>query len=478
MEQLTRRDLLAWLAGVPMAVPMRREPAAPSHDNLLALAAVDIVARVKSRELSALELADAYLARIASINPSIAAFVTVSGDRARADARRIDRLGQGASTLGVLAGVPIAHKDLFETEGIRTTAGSRLYERHIPRRDADIVRWLAASGTVLLGKTNTHELGGGVTTINPFYGTTRNPWDRSRIAGGSSGGSAAAIVAGLTVAATGSDTGGSVRIPAALCGCVGFKPSFGRLSTRGLLGACPTFDHAGLLTRTVADAEVFFSAVPAVPSTRAAQRVQARALRIGIARNFFFDSVATDVGRGVEDAIGVLRSFANDVRDVTFPIDSGTMARVFDPIVVSEIQARFAADWKSRPDAFSPSFSAVFRAERPAPAAIDAARQALASYRRDVEALFQSIDVLVTPAVPIAAAQIEGPIDGGLLLRNTWPFNAAGTPAVSLPCGFDRQGLPIGLQLVSAAGRDDLVLAAARRYEEETSWHRRRPAVG
>ena len=173
-----------------------------------------------------------------------------------------------------LAGLPIAHKDLFETAGIRTTAGSRLYDRYIPKRDADVVRAMSRAGAVMLGKTNTHELGGGVTTINPFYGTTRNPWDRSRIPGGSSGGSAAAIAAGMAVAATGSDTGGSVRIPAALCGCVGFKPSFGRLSTRGLLGACPTFDHVGLLTRTVADAALIYRTLTAARRTRRTRRTQ------------------------------------------------------------------------------------------------------------------------------------------------------------------------------------------------------------
>ncbi len=158
-------------------------------------------------------------------------------------------------------GIPIAHKDLFETRGVRTTAGSMIYDEHIPDENAAIVQQLERAGAVMLGKTNTHELGGGVTTINPFYGTTRNPVDRTRIPGGSSGGSAAAVVAHLCAAATGSDTGGSVRIPAALCGCVGFKPTFGKISTRGLLGASPTFDHVGFLTRTVEDAQIIAGGV-------------------------------------------------------------------------------------------------------------------------------------------------------------------------------------------------------------------------
>ena len=172
----------------------------------------------------------------------------------------------------------------------------------------------------------------------------------------------------------------------------------------------------------------------------------------------------------------MLRSLAADVRDVSFPIDRQTMAAVFDPIVVSEIQARFARDWKTRPEAFSPSFAGVLRAERPAAGAIDAARRALANYRRDVSTVFQTVDVLVTPTVPVTAPPIEGPIDGELILRNTWPFNAAGTPALSVPCGFDRQGLPIGVQLVSAAGREAKVLALGRAFQAVTDWHRRRPS--
>ena len=469
MNSLTRRELLAALAGT-WGFARRQSGAAPS-DDLLGLDVVDLIALVTARRVSALEITNAYLGRIESLNPAIAAFITVTADRARADARAIDASLARKAAGGPLDGVPIAHKDLFETAGVRTTAGSRLYERYIPQRDADIVRALSRAGSVMLGKTNTHELGGGVTTINPFYGTTHNPWDRLRIPGGSSGGSAAAVAAGMAAAATGSDTGGSVRIPAALCGCVGFKPSFGRLSTRGLLGACPTFDHAGLLTRSVADAALIFGTL-----TRAARSPQT-SIRVGVARNFFFEALAPDVARAIDVAIGVVRTVAADVRDVTFPIDEKTMAAVFEPIGVAEIQAHFAADWKTRPDAFSPAFAGVLRAERPSNDAVAAARRALAAYRRDVATLFQSVDVVVTPTVPVTAPLIDGPIDGELILRNTLPFNATGTPALSVPCGFDGQGLPIGLQLVGAVGQDAAVLALGRAYQAQTSWHQRRPVV-
>ena len=218
---------------------------APGDPTLLSIS--ELGAAFDSGRLTPLDVTAAYLRRIESDNVALGAFVTVSRERAADDTRRVmTRLTAGAGR-GFLMGVPIAHKDLFATKGIRTTGGSKLHEDWVPEQDAAVVVRLAAAGTVLLGKTNTHELGGGVTTINPFFGTTHNPRNLARIPGGSSGGSAAAVVARLALAATGSDTGGSVRIPAALCGCVGLKPTFDLLSTNGLLGACPTFDHVGLL---------------------------------------------------------------------------------------------------------------------------------------------------------------------------------------------------------------------------------------
>ena len=247
----TRRDLLAALAFASSwpRLATAGHSQSQSDADIVWLDVTTISARIAARTLSAIDLAEAYLRRIDRLNGSLTAYVTVTGDRARADARRVDRSlrqGKGASRI---AGVPIAHKDLFETAGIRTTAGSRLYDTHVPAQDATLVAKLAAAATVLLGKSNTHELGGGVTTINPFFGTTRNPWDRARIAGGSSGGSAAAVAGGLAAAATGSDTGGSIRIPAAFCGCVGIKPTFGRISTRG-----PPRRRADLRSQRPADA--------------------------------------------------------------------------------------------------------------------------------------------------------------------------------------------------------------------------------
>ena len=325
---MTRRDwLAATLAG--LVLPGRaaewsprgpwlsqRAPASPSAADPTTLTIAALRAAYATDRLTPIDVTAAYLARIDRDNAELNAYVTVTRERAVDDTRRLLMRWAAGAPRGPLAGVPIAHKDLVSTRGIRTTGGSRLYDTFIPERDAAIVTRLADAGTVLLGKTNTHELGGGVTTINPFYGTTRNPRDRTRIPGGSSGGSAAAVAGRLALAATGSDTGGSIRIPAALCGCIGLKPTFGLVSTRGLLGACPTFDHAGVLTRTVEDAAIMLAAivgldsedpqsVPAPPADYvAAIAGGVQGLRIGVPRGYFFDGLEPAVERAVAFGIG------------------------------------------------------------------------------------------------------------------------------------------------------------------------------
>ena len=463
--------MLAIAGALTMPAVARPRASRLATDEVTALTLSELVARFERRELSPTNVTEAYLARIAMLNPDLNAFVTVTGDRARADAWRASQTIPPAPATSrvptpALLGAPIAHKDLLETAGIRTTAGSRLHESHIPKRDAFVVSQLARAGAVLLGKTNTHELGGGVTTINPFYGATRNPVDRARIPGGSSGGSAAAVAARLCVAASGSDTGGSARIPAALCGCVGFKPTFGRISTAGLLGSCPTFDHVGFLTRTVEDATVMFAAVLDKPSGVSDPRGDKPSglsnLRIGIPRSFFFDRLQPDVARAMEISIQRFRAMGAVVEDVELPIDGQTMSRVFDPIIVSEIWASLGAAWRSQADAFSPSFASFFKTPPPSATAIRASRQALAEFRQAVDRVFETVQILAMPTVPMTAPLIDGPIDGGLILRNSWPFNAAGTPAISIPCGVDAAGLPIGLQLVARRQQDQLLLTVGR----------------
>jgi aspartyl-tRNA(Asn)/glutamyl-tRNA(Gln) amidotransferase subunit A len=434
-----REAIAALLAGPWMAARTVRA----QTTDLTSLTIAQASTRLTTRDITPLQLANAYLARIAKLNPSLNAYVTVTADLARREAKELP--DPRTTLLPRMYGIPIAHKDLFETKGVRTTAGSLIYEDHIPDTDAAIVGQLERAGAVLLGKTNTHELGGGVTTINPFFGTTRNPVDPTRIAGGSSGGSAAAVAAHLCAAATGSDTGGSVRIPAAFCGCVGFKPTFGKFSTQGLIGASPTFDHVGFLTRTVEDMQMMVNAAPMTFDN----------VRIGVARKFFFDDLEPAVAAAVNAAIG-------KYPDVDFPIDAKTMARVFDPIVVFEIWGRLGTDWRTNPGSFSKSFAGFFSTPRPSIAEYEAALAALNEYQTAVDRLFDSVDVIVLPTVAVTAPPIAGPIDGGKILRNTWPFNAAGTPAITIP--LKTPGLPVGLQLIARRGNDDKLLHVARAF--------------
>ena len=435
---MTRREALALLLSTPFVPAGMRA----QETDLTSLTIAEASRRLASRSITPLQLTEAYLRRIAASNKALNAYVTVTADLARREARGLD------DRKSPMWGIPIAHKDLFETKGVRTTAGSLLFDQHIPDSNAAIVQQLEDAGAVMLGKTNTDELGAGVRTINPFFGTTRNPIDRLRVPGGSSGGSAAAVAAHLCAAATGSDTGGSVRIPAAFCGCVGFKPTFGRLPTAGLLGASPTFDHVGYLARTVEDMQLLFGVTPGVFEGT---------IRVGIARKFFFDDLEPAVAAAINGAV-------SKYPGIDFPIDGKTMARVFDPILQFEIWGRLGPDWRTNPGSFSKSFAGFFSTPRPSIAEYESALAALKDYQAEVDKLFESVDVIVTPTVPVTAPLIDGPIDSTKIYRNTWPFNAAGTPAISIP--LKTPGLPVGLQLIARRGDDDKLLQGARRLTE------------
>ena len=446
---MTRREVLAAMLAFPLA-PQALKP--PSPQDLTSLTIAQLRARFAADDLEPLQVADAYLARIARLNTELNAYVTVTADLARREAKNAKQ-GQR------LYGIPIAHKDLFETRGVRTTAGSLLFENYLPDTNAIIVQQFESLGAVMLGKTNTHELGGGVTTINPFFGTTHNPVDRTRIPGGSSGGSAAAVAAHLCAAATGSDTGGSVRIPAAFCGCVGFKPSHGRISTQGLIAASPSFDHAGFLTRTVEDAQILFQAIAngatvETPST----------IRVGVPEgSYFFEGQDEDVKAGFARAAARMGDGGARISSIRLPIDANTMARIFNPVFSFELWSRFGVDWRTNPASFSKQFSVFFLIERPSVGEYEAALGALQEYQAAVDKLFNEVDVIITPTVAVTAPPIAGPIDGMKILRNTWPFNAAGTPAISIPIA--KTTLPVGLQIIGRRGDDDKLLQVARRFE-------------
>jgi aspartyl-tRNA(Asn)/glutamyl-tRNA(Gln) amidotransferase subunit A len=448
---------------------------------------------LRTRQLSPLELTDAYLARIAELNPRVNAYITVTVERARADARRATEELVAGKARGPLHGIPVALKDLYETAGIRTTAGAKIHADHVPAEDCTVARRLRDAGTILLGKLNTHEYAYGVTTTNPHFGATRNPWNLEHIPAGSSGGSGAAIAAGLATATTGTDTGGSIRMPASVCGVVGLKPTYGRVSTAGVLPLSYLFDHAGPITRTVEDAALMLNVMagydPQDPSSvrtavddyTAGLAAGIRGLRIGVPRQYFFTQLDDEVAAAVERALDDLRALGVEVRDVDIAgVESGVGATF--GLVLAEAQHIHADALRTRPDDFGADVRAILASPTPDPETLMTALRARDMLSASMRSALEAVDLLVTPTTPIVAARIGeetvryGGVEESILfamIRCTAPFNATGLPALSLPCGFTRAGLPIGLQIVGRPFDESTVLRAGHEYEQATNWHHR-----
>jgi aspartyl-tRNA(Asn)/glutamyl-tRNA(Gln) amidotransferase subunit A len=447
---------------------------------------------IRTRRLSPLELTEAYLRRIERANPALNAYVTVTTERALADARRATEEIAAGRYRGPLHGIPIGLKDLYDTAGIRTTAGSKVHADHVPTQDSTVARRLAEAGAVLLGKQNTHEYAWGVTTNNPHYGPTRNPWDPTRIPGGSSGGSGAATAARLACASMGTDTGGSIRVPASLCGVVGLKPTYGRVSKAGVFPMSYLLDHAGPLTRTVEDAALVlgaiagydaadFATVPVpVDDYRSRLAEGIRGLRIGVPRQLFFAVLTDEVRSAVEAALGVLGRLGATVVDVDLP---GLPPPILG-MVVAEAKHIHADTLAHRPGDLGADLRAFF--EVPALDGVQFAEavRLLYAYGEEVRRVLEPMDLLVTPTTPLAATRIGeetvaiGPTELPVFLAMTIctvPFNVAHLPALSVPCGFTAGGLPMGLQLVGRPFDEATVLRAGHAYERATEWHTRRP---
>ncbi|MEM8562899.1 MAG: amidase [Pseudomonadota bacterium] len=448
-------------------------------------------------ECSALELTEAYLQRIEALDPRINAYVTVCADRALADAERATQEIQAGGTRGPLHGIPIGLKDLYETQGILTTGGGKYHAAHVPDKDCTAARKLREAGTVLLGKLNTHEYAYGVTTNNPHYGATHNPWNLDHIPGGSSGGSGAAIAAGLATATLGTDTGGSIRMPASVCGVVGLKPTYGRVSKAGVIPLSYLLDHAGPITRTVEDAAILLTAIagydPADASTvrlpvndyLADLSASIKGMRIGVPRSWFFDQLQEGVGEAVEEAIVMFRSLGADVRDVESPPFAQSLDASMS-IALAEAQEFHSQALAESPDHFGADVGAILKSPAPDTDAIIGALRARDYLTAATRELLETVDLLLTPSTAIVAAPIGEEVVsyGGVeepimlaMIRCTAPFNATGLPAISLPCGFTDQGLPVGLQLAGRPFDDALVLRAAHAYEQTTDWHKRNPPL-
>lgn len=454
----------------------------------------DISRRFRDRSLSPVELTEALLERIARLNPSLNVYLAVSADLARQQASTAEQRFAAGADLGPLAGVPIGLKDLYDVAGQPTTAGSpipgRLPGGGVAAEDSFVSAKLRAAGAVFLGKHNLHEWALGVTTNNPHFGPCRNPWDPSRIPGGSSGGSGAALAAGLAFGAFGSDTGGSIRIPASLCGCVGLKPTTGRVSLRGVTTLSWSLDHAGPLARTVADAALLLSAVdgydPLDPTCLAGARPDPRAeielgacgLRVLVPENHFFTSSDAEVVRLVEAAIGVLASEGARLERVWLP-GIENLSTLNATIIVADAVAYHAADLAERADLFGEDVLARMRQGESGGAREYAlARRAGIEWRRKLELLLEGPTVLVLPTTPTAAPEIAGLtplVAARRLTAFTGLFDLTGLPALSVPCGFTGAGLPVGLQIVGQPWAEATILRAGAAYQRATSWHHRRP---
>jgi aspartyl-tRNA(Asn)/glutamyl-tRNA(Gln) amidotransferase subunit A len=441
---------------------------------------------IRLRTISPVELTRDCLARMEKFNPLLNAFISVTAESALAQARAAEEEILHGKWRGPLHGIPIGLKDLMDVAGVPTTAASALFKEHVPSEDAEVVHRLKVAGAVLLGKQNLHEFAFGGSSVISYFGEVHNPWHVTRIAGGSSGGSAAAVAACLGYAAIGTDTGGSVREPAAFCGIVGLKPTYGRVSTRGIIPLSWSLDHVGPLTRTVSDAALVLQAIAdhdsaditssnvPMPDYLLSMRRSSKALRVGVAQSYFFEDLDPEVGRAVSEAVSEIRKITSKVREVSTPVNSDSK------LLTAEAYAYHAEYVAKSPELYQPETLRRIRtgAKVSTPEYIRL-RRAMDESRRSIEDVFKSVDLLVTPTVPVPAPTIatlkEDPDTLRsreiLMLRNTRPINSWGVPAVSVPCGFTAEGLPIGLQIIGPPWREDLVLQLAYAYEQATEWH-------
>ena len=448
----------------------------------------DAVKLIAGKEISPVELTKTVLHGIDTLDEKMRLFITVIRDEALQSARNAEHELAVGHTRPLL-GVPVSVKDLYDTRGIRTTAGAKVFADRVPEQDALAVKMLKDGGAVIVGKTNLHEFAYGVTTINPHYGTARNPWNADRISGGSSGGSASAVALGLGFGSLGSDTGGSIRIPASLCGIVGLKPTYGRVSLRGVVPLSWSLDHAGPMAQTVQDVAMLFQVIdgktrmyPLAPLTG-----NIRGIRVGIPRTYFYDRLAPEVGGAVAAALKNLEKLGARVFEVNLP-SAGMQRGVWLQIASPEVYSFHEPYLKNSANLYSADIRGRIEAGRVL-LSIDyvRAQRIRTLMQRECKSVFETVDVIVTPTTPIPAPRIDevGKPWGSdpekaatALTRFTRFFNIVGLPAISIPCGFTSDGLPIGMQIVGKAFDESTVLRVAYAYEQDAKWFERRPSVG
>lgn len=441
--------------------------------------------------MTILQKIDAQLDRIERLNPRVGAIITPMPEEARATARDLDANGADGVVPGVLKGMSVAIKDNIDVAGVRATAGSKFFSDRVADGDATVTRRLQEAQAVIVAKANLHEFAFGGTTQNPHYGSCRNPWNLETIPGGSSGGSGASVAAGMCDASLGTDTGGSIRIPAALNGLVGLRPTVGRVSNAGSVPVSPMFDTIGPLARTVMEAAAVYEAIAGYDPAddRSADRpveswVTRRAggvggLQVGVPRGFFFHRIDADVERAVRTAITILSDLGCSVREIELPGVEAVHA-LMTHVLLCDAAAFHRDRLESAPDTFGPDVhERMMIGYRTRGIDHAAGLQGQARWRRQVERLFEAVDVVVTPTVGFGAPRIadsrrmiEATRD---LTRLTFPWSFAQVPALSVPCGFDGEGLPIGMQLIGRPFDEAVLFALGSAYQDVTEFHHARP---
>ncbi len=481
-KTISRRTLLAGLAvgsGAAILGCSRSNniTSGPALD-LAQLDLSDASAAVQRGEVSPVELTRACLSRIERIDPKLNSFITVLHEQSIADARHAEREITNGRWLGPLHGIPIAIKDNIDTAGVRTTAASALFLNRVPERDAEVVKRLKDAGAIILGKLNMHEFAGGTTSAISHFGPVRNPWSLDHIAGGSSGGNGAAVAAGLCFGSVGTDTGGSIRIPAACCGIVGLKPTYDVVSTQGLVYVSRSFDHIGPMCRTVTDSALMFQAMTDHPVARSFDPnspPSTSVLRIGLLPTqvpICDAEVDPEVLAVVNAAVDVIRELVAEVREAEIPMPE------LGDIIGAEEYGFHASFLRASPELYDPRTRENILSGKKI-AAADHTRMAreLSKHRESIRNSFTEVDLVVLPTLATLPLTINEAVDPFALNACTFAFSIGGLPAISVPCGFSKSGLPVGLMIGGPPFSEPSILALAVAYEKAAGWEKRRPLV-
>lgn len=474
---MDRRQFLTYAAA--SALTYAKPP-----DDLAALSIKAASELLRTRQVSPVDLVQACLDRVQKYQPVLNAYITITGESALAGARLAEDEIRKGKWRGPLHGIPLALKDNMDTAGVRTTGASAVFKDRVPTEDAEVVRRLKNAGAILLGKLNLHEFAAGGTSAVTYFGPVHNPWNPALTPGGSSGGPGAAVAALQCFGSLGTDTAGSVRIPASYCGIVGLMPTYGRVSIRGVIPLAWTLDHVGPMTRTVEDAALMLNViagydeldtttvdVPTSDYTRALKMPTVK-LRIGLPRAPFFDALHPDVAKAMDTALGIIKKLTASMEDVALPqVASG-------PVMAAEPYAYHQPYYAKTPELYQPPLQASLKRGSEVKAEPYAnALRVIASARREIKKTFARVDLLVLPTMADPPFKVEEGLTRNVSPRNTSIFDAFGIPMISIPCGFTSTGLPIGMQIGGAPWAESTVLALAHAYERETEWHTRHPKL-